>query len=225
MPLIMYVLALLVLIFDPNNNVVDPSNACLGWVFVGVSFLGLLIRFWVIGYVPKSTSGRNTHKQVADEVNSKGIYSLVRHPLYLGNFFMWLGIILYVGNIWFTIVSCLLYWIYYERIMYAEEMFMRNKFGKGYTNWADTVPAFFPKFSGYVSAGVGFSWKNVLKREYSGFLAIFVSFLLLNFLKHYFTKGEAYADEVWIYAFLGALVVTLILRTLKKTGKLEVEGR
>ena len=34
----------------------------------------------------KNTSGRNTHDQVADSLNTSGIYSIVRHPLYVGNF-------------------------------------------------------------------------------------------------------------------------------------------
>lgn len=53
-----------------------------------VSFFGLGIRIITIGHTPKGTSGRNTKKQVADTLNTTGMYSVVRNPLYLGNFFM-----------------------------------------------------------------------------------------------------------------------------------------
>lgn len=57
------------------------------FIFLMVSLLGLGIRIYTVGYTPKNTSGRNTAEgQVADTLNTTGIYSIVRHPLYLGNF-------------------------------------------------------------------------------------------------------------------------------------------
>jgi protein-S-isoprenylcysteine O-methyltransferase Ste14 len=61
-------------------------------VFLGISLFGQAIRAVTVGYAPQNTSGRNTvNGQIADELNVTGIYSLLRHPLYLGNYFMWLG--------------------------------------------------------------------------------------------------------------------------------------
>ncbi|HNH08551.1 MAG TPA: methyltransferase, partial [Leptospiraceae bacterium] len=64
-----------------------------------VSLLGLFVRCYTIGYAPEKTSGRNTKKQVAETVNQSGIYSMVRHPLYLGNFLMFFGIVLFIKSI------------------------------------------------------------------------------------------------------------------------------
>ena len=94
-----------------------------------VSLFGLVIRIYTVGHSAKNTSGRNTEQQVADSINTTGIYSAVRHPLYLGNFFMWLGPAMLTGNFWFIIAFGLFYWVYYERIMFAEEQFLRKKFG------------------------------------------------------------------------------------------------
>ncbi len=52
-----------------------------------ISLIGLAIRIYAVGHTPENTSGRNTVEQVADSLNTSGIYSIVRHPLYLGNFF------------------------------------------------------------------------------------------------------------------------------------------
>jgi protein-S-isoprenylcysteine O-methyltransferase Ste14 len=56
-----------------------------------VSVTGLLLRSYTIGYLPRSASERNLIDQMADELNTKGIYSVIRHPLYVGNILMSLG--------------------------------------------------------------------------------------------------------------------------------------
>lgn len=135
-----------------------------------ISFLGLGIRIYTIGFTPYGTSGRNTKSQKAEQLNITGIYSLVRHPLYLGNFFIWLGISMFVHLWWVTLIFILVFWLYYERIMFAEEEFLRKKFGNEYVVWANKTSAFCPKFKNWEKLTLSFSLRNVLKREYSGFL-------------------------------------------------------
>jgi protein-S-isoprenylcysteine O-methyltransferase Ste14 len=110
-----------------------------------ISFTGLAIRCVAIGYAARGTSGRNTAGQMAATVNTAGLYAVVRHPLYLGNFTIFLGMVLSIGVWWFALVFALLFWVYYERIMYAEEEFLRGKFGQAYTDWANATPAFIPR--------------------------------------------------------------------------------
>ncbi len=230
LPLILYVLALVVMIGGWDRHM---NHAELGWIItcLVVSFFGLLIRALTIGFTPKGTSGRNTSEgQVAESLNTRGVYSLVRHPLYLGNFFMWLGIIMYTGNWWFTSVCTLLFWVYYERIMFAEEAFLRKKFGGDYLRWSKDTPAFFPNFKSYRNAGIPFSFKNVLKREYNGFFAVFVSFTFINAVKNYLDyqvfELDFILDRFWQYALPVAFIIFITLRTLKKrTNVLDVEGR
>jgi protein-S-isoprenylcysteine O-methyltransferase Ste14 len=192
-----------------------------------ISMFGLIIRALTIGFTPKNTSGRNTKEgQVAETLNEKGIYSVVRHPLYLGNFFMWLGAILYVGIDWYVILCLAFFWIYYERIMFAEEQFIRMKFGDRFTAWAAKTPAFIPDLRKWEKAGVSFSLKNVLKREYSGFFGAIVSFVFINFIKNYFYEDRLFVDRKWIIAGIAGAVIFISLRTIKKYTKwLHVEGR
>ena len=78
-----------------------------------VSFGGLIIRAAVVGYVQEGTSGRNTIGQEAASLNTNGMYSIVRHPLYLGNFFIWLGISLFIRH-WHVSLLCMLcFWYIY----------------------------------------------------------------------------------------------------------------
>jgi protein-S-isoprenylcysteine O-methyltransferase Ste14 len=196
-------------------------------IFLGVSLFGELIRILTVGFTPKNTSGRNTvNGQLADELNVTGIYSLLRHPLYLGNFFMWLGPVLFIRSIGVTFVFGLIYWLYYERIMFAEEQFLRKKFGDIYDKWSEKVPPFIPYSFNYVRAKLPFSLKNVLKREYNSFVNIFVIFILLDLCRNYFLSERIYLTPLWIGLFLGAGVIWLTVRTIhKQTRWLEVEGR
>ena len=90
---------------------------------VFITLIGLFIRFYTIGTTPKGTSGRNTNKQIADFLNSTGIYSIVRHPLYLGNYLIWLGIAIFTYSLYFAIILTLLFWLYYERIIFRRKGF------------------------------------------------------------------------------------------------------
>jgi protein-S-isoprenylcysteine O-methyltransferase Ste14 len=208
----------------------DRTSINYWWVdflYLCVGFFGLGIRVFTIGFTPKGTSGRNTGEgQVAEQLNTSGIYSMVRHPLYLGNFFMWLAPILILSDLWFTCFFCTFYWIYYERIMFAEEQFLKGKFGREYLDWASKTPAFFPKFSLYKKTNVEFSLRNVLKREYNGFFNLVLILTLLRFGAFAATTKQLYLDFPWIIIFSTSFVIFGILKFLKKfTEVLDVEGR
>jgi protein-S-isoprenylcysteine O-methyltransferase Ste14 len=191
-----------------------------------VSFFGLGIRICTVGHTPKGTSGRNTKKQVADTLNTSGMYSVVRNPLYLGNFFMGLGIALFAHLWWLTIIYILVFWLYYERIIFAEEAYLRNKYGDEYLKWANSTPAFLPKLSKYQKADLSFSLRNVLKREYNGFFAVIVVMFILETVGEIYAKGEFDFDFGWLLLLGVAFIVWLGLRSLKKyTTVLHVDGR
>lgn len=215
--LVLYLVNRQAIIFDLRDEL----------IFLGVSLFGQAIRIFTIGYTPRNTSGRNTSQgQVAETVNTKGMYSLVRHPLYLGNFFMWLGPVLFVGSAWFLIAFCLSYWLYYERIIFAEEQFLRSRFGDGYDRWAEKVSAFIPLKFNYVKPDLPFSIKNILKREYNSFINIFVIFTILDLFRNYFLTGRIFFTPFWIWLMAGAFAAWLTIRTIhKKTSFLQVEGR
>lgn len=95
-----------------------------------VSLLGLVIRCITIGYVPDGTSGRNVRAQRACSLNTTGIYSILRNPLYLGNFIIGLGISFLSISPIFIAAYCFSFSLYYERIIFTEETFLIEKFKK-----------------------------------------------------------------------------------------------
>lgn len=222
------VVALLFLMMPKYEYVGGTYATHVYWEFFcfTISLFGLLIRAVTIGFTPKGTSGRNTKGQVAEELNTTGIYSTVRHPLYVGNFFMGLGVVLFAGMMWFSIASVLAFWIYYERIMFAEEAFLRNKFGSEYDDWAAKTHAVIPSFKRYRAPKLSFSFRNVLRREYNGLFAVTSGFFLLESIETVFTEKALNPDPVWTGIFLAGLASWITLRSLKKyTKRLSVAGR
>lgn len=225
LPVFLFVLAVPVIFITDYSKITYTTKLYVGAIAIVVSFIGQWIRAYTVGTTPKGTSGRNTEEQVAESLNSTGIYSVVRHPLYLGNYLMWIGIVIYTLNWYFVIIVSLMYWLYYERIMFAEERFLESKFGKTYLDWSLKAPAFIPRFSQFIKASVPFSMTTVLRREYTGVLNTVIGFLFVDVLRYYATNGE-FKFFMWQgYVLGGTIVLALILRTLKKSGKLNEEGR
>lgn len=189
-----------------------------------VSFSGILVRALVVGQTPHRTSGRNTFEQVADTLNTTGAYSVVRHPLYLGNFLSWLGIAMFTQDFFVVLVSVLAFALYYERIMFAEEKFLRERFHSDFDKWADRTPAFIPDIKRWKASTVPFSWRMVLRREYSGFFAVVVTFTAFDVIRGWFERGWVRLELPWA-VFLGVgTVIYLGLRWGKKNGKLPLVG-
>lgn len=225
LPLIFVAVGLVVLYLTNRQAILFDRGKEL--IFLAVSLAGEIIRILTVGFAPRNTSGRNTAAgQVADELNTTGIYSVIRHPLYVGNFFMWLGPVLFVRSFVFTVIFILVFWLYYERIMFAEEQFLRRKFGEIYDRWSEKIKAVIPGFKNFIRPAMSFSIKNVLKREYNSFVNIFLTFVILDLFRNYFLSERIYLTPEWIYVSVPAGVIWLIIIVVhKRTNWLEVEGR
>lgn len=198
---------------------------------LGVSLLGLAVRVYVAGIIPEGTSGRNTTSQGAHTINTRGMYSLVRHPLYFANFLVYLGIVLSIANVWFALFAICVFWLYYERIMLAEETFLERLHGADYSGWAQRTPAFFPRLSGWRRPELPFSPRAALLREFHTLFQTVAIFALLALIEATWvrsipTRRWVQDEPLWPSLFLASLVFYLCTRLIKKkTDWLKVEGR
>lgn len=192
-----------------------------------ISVFGLAIRMYAVGSAPRGTSGRNVKEQRARVLNTTGLYSITRHPLYLGNFIIWLGIALSIRSWWLIGITLLIFWLYYEKIMFAEEEFLRREYGDTFLEWANRTPAFFPtKLRKWISPALPVSLRNALRREYSGFFAIISTFFILEVAEELIVNRKIKLDLMWVVLLVFGFVVYLTLMILKKkTNLLDVEGR
>lgn len=193
---------------------------------LAIVLAGLSIRVAVVGTTPAGTSGRNTHGQVAETLNTSGMYSVARHPLYLGNYLMWLGISLFPRVWWAPLLITALFWIYYERIMMAEEAYLERKFGAVWVMWARVTPAILPNLPRWRPPDLPFSWPTVLRREYSGLFGAVAILTAFDLLSEWIASGRVSLDPMWGVLFGVTAVLYLLLRTLKRATRwLRVPGR
>ena len=195
------------------------------YLSVLVSFAGLAIRWATIAFVPPGTSGRNTLQQRAEQLNTTGMYSIVRNPLYLGNFIAMLGVLLCVKVWWVIAIFAVCYWLYIERVIAVEEAFLEAKFGDAYRDWTSRVAAFIPKPANWVAPAGAFSLLFLLRREYNGLLAVGGSFFALELITDVFVQHEPFMewlveDRAWAVLGGTTLVLFLLLRFLKTQTRL-----
>lgn len=229
-PVIIFILGLMAVYFtDPilYRSTLGHENTLtiiVTIIAIIISIAGIIVRAYTIGTTPHGTSGRNTDKQLAMQLNTKGIYSIVRHPLYLGNYLMWAGLLIFTMNLPLLIIVSLIYWLYYERIMFAEERFLEKQFGDTYKEWSLKVPAFVPAFKQFEKSEIPFSMRSVLRREYSGFFALVLGFVAIDYIRAY-VLAEEYCSTFTpirpsLIILIIAFVLTLTLRTLKHHSKI-----
>jgi protein-S-isoprenylcysteine O-methyltransferase Ste14 len=110
--------------------------------------------------------------------------------------------------------------------MFAEEEFLRRRFGAEYTAWTATTPAFLPRLRGWRRPAAGFCLLTVLRREHSSLLALIASLTALEVVSQHATTGRLALGPVWGAALAATLALCLGVRTLKhRTRLLHVEGR
>jgi protein-S-isoprenylcysteine O-methyltransferase Ste14 len=190
-----------------------------------VGLWGLAIRILTVGYTPAGTSARSTRKPIAAELNTTGMYSIVRHPLYLGNYFLWLAVALLPLAWWVPVITTLAFWLYYERIIFAEEAFLQQKFGDDFLRWAARTPTFLPSLRLWKPPRLCFSLYTVLKREISGLFALVVAINVFEVAEDLVVEGKLEIDVFWA-AVLGCTTLLYGLSVVaKKKRLLEVEGR
>lgn len=197
----------------------------------GLALFGLAVRWITVGFVPAGTSGRNTKDQRAEFLNTDGMYSVVRNPLYLGNFLAWMGVTLSVEVWWFALIVGLVYWIYIERVIAAEEQYLTEKYGETYTQWASKTPVFIPNFKLWRPSFLPLSFRTILRREYNGFFAVCAAFFTIHMMMDVVFEGEPFTtwiveDWPFVAVLLFGAVVFIALRTIKiHTTLLQVTGR
>ncbi len=204
----------------------ETFSAFWGVCSIIISFLGFGLRCATVGYVPRGTSGRNTKSQVAETLNTTGMYSVVRNPLYLSNFIIIFGITLFIQSLWFALSTCVIFWLYYERIMFTEEEFLRKKFADQFIEWAKKTPLIIPRFRNWKKPTLPFSFKTVLRREFSTFFSIVASYFFLELAGNILTGKKPLVDGPWVAFFLTGFILYWTFYILKKKTKvLNVSGR
>lgn len=208
----------------PSSNAGRLDNWELAGMLVAVA--GLVLRAWTVGHAPAGTSGRGTRKLEAASLSTEGMYSVVRHPLYLGNLLIWAGVATTTGSLAAVVVTILVFWIYNERIMLAEERFLQGRFGSVFTRWAARTPALLPAPRLWRPHRLPFSLLFSLGRDHAALYAWVAATTTLEVAETLGAGDGLDLAPFWGIYFGAGTVVYVVLRRLKKDSTLlDVEGR
>jgi protein-S-isoprenylcysteine O-methyltransferase Ste14 len=188
--------------------------------------IGFVIRALVVGTAPRGTSGRGTQKQVAEQLNTSGCYSVVRHPLYLGNFLLWIGLATTTGVWWAPLAVGFAFALCYRPILAYEEQFLSGRFGAAYVEWAGRTRAFWPNVRRWRPPALPFSLKTILRQEYYGVFTVVFFLVILELAANVIDHDGWRVGKAWVMLLVATTVITGILRLLQRhTSVLDVEGR
>ncbi len=185
-----------------------------------LSMTGLAIRAFTVGTAPHGTSGRNTRHQRAEVLNTTGPYSVLRHPLYVANSLIALGLACFSRTWFLPIIVSLTAFLYHERIAAREEEYLEDKFGEAFRAWAAKVPAMIPRFTNYVAPSLQFNWQKAVRQECYGVFVIGAGFFVLELTQDFVVHGRLVLDPVWTAIFLASTLFFTAVLTLKKRGLL-----
>ncbi|MDZ4731270.1 MAG: isoprenylcysteine carboxylmethyltransferase family protein [Xanthomonadales bacterium] len=98
-----------------------------------LALIGQVWRIYAAGVIYKN-------KQLA----TTGAYSLVRHPLYLGNFLILVGFTIACSNWIVVLIVLFFFWFYYPAAIKYEDTKLERIFEDQWRAWSANTPAMFP---------------------------------------------------------------------------------
>jgi len=176
-----------------------------------VTLFGVLIRVYAIAYSPQ--------KITSDKLITKGVYSIVRNPLYLGNFFIFFGITMMSQSWEIIITNSLLMLIFYSLVVLKEENVLYEKFKDEYALWAQKVNCFIPSFKNYQKPDEKFNLKNVIINEHDTWLLVTVCFVGLEVIRGYFEVNKFFLVSIWAILLSVVFIFWAACKLLKFTDK------
>lgn len=146
---------------------------------ISIFYTGLLLHFISKGFLYRNI-----------ELAVNGPYSFVRHPFYLANLLLDIGIILMAGHPFFIFLYLLLFCKSYHKVILQEERELAKIYSDVYEIYSNRVPRYLPKIFPFAKDWYkGFRFKNILReREISRFLRLAtypISFLIIHELLKY----------------------------------------
>lgn len=122
-----------------------PFGGKLSWSGIALIFLGGVVR---VAARREIGAHSRTKKLSANRLVREGIYSKIRHPLYVSNGLSASGFALaYLGARLPALLLILILYIFLFCLMKIEDRFLHLEFGREWEDFAQKTPMIFPKIS------------------------------------------------------------------------------
>ena len=119
-----------------NNSFFDSRNATIA----GIVLIVIALLF-ILPALIKFVQSKNTLVTIksATSLQTKGIYSLTRNPMYMGLLILYSGIAMLEGNWWTFIFIPLIIIIVQSYVIRGEENYLQRAFGEEYNAYRKKV--------------------------------------------------------------------------------------
>jgi|SRR6476620_12343228 len=119
-----------------NNSFFDSRNATIA----GIVLIAIALLF-ILPALIKFVQSKNTLVTIksATSLQTKGIYSLTRNPMYMGLLILYSGIAMLEGNWWTFIFIPLIIIIVQSYVIRGEENYLQRAFGEEYNAYRKKV--------------------------------------------------------------------------------------
>jgi protein-S-isoprenylcysteine O-methyltransferase Ste14 len=194
-----------------------PASAAPLWTMAGLAaaFLGEGVRAFSVGFAGSGTSGRESYLK-AESLNTSGLYSLVRNPLYWGNGLIFAGLLTVYAQPWALAVFIVFLFLQYHFIVLAEESFLRERHDAGYDEYCGRVNRWLPRFRGYAPPAGPFAWRKVFFKESDSCFNLLLAALLLLAWKERYFSGTIRRPLLFSGAGLALVLFYVWVKLLKK---------
>ncbi len=151
-----------------------------------VGALVIVLGEWIrlAGVAAAGTVTRRRSRDVQRLV-TYGIFGWTRNPLYVGNFFIWMGFVVISGVMWFLPLAIVLFALEYTLIVAYEEGVLESIFGAEYLQFKQTTPRWIPRPPRRRETGPH-DWGEAWRSEISTFMqyaALVIVFVVKQWLK------------------------------------------
>lgn len=120
-----------------------------------VSMFGEAIQLWSFASLVKN-----------EELAARGPYVMVRNPMYLGRYFLVLGLIILLGNPYIIVAYTVFYYFYMVNRVKREEKHLKQVLGTPYENYCHVTNPFLPSLGRLLRPEVRFfSWAVMLSNN------------------------------------------------------------
>lgn len=139
---------------------------------------GELIRIYSVSFI--GGISRTRKGSLGARLVTEGAFSIVRNPLYVGNFFIILGVCLFSSVPWLIFLGVSFFVIQYYFIVQYEEGLLVDRFGEEFQAYKAMVPAWIPnKLPSLEEIQWPETFAPAIKSEKRTFMAIAAVLLLM----------------------------------------------
>jgi len=102
------------------------------WLYVGLPIFAVSLVMYVVTILNVATTP-------VDEPVTKGVYRILRHPIYFGGFLMYIGVGIACAS-WVVLLCAVLWLVLFHIVVPTEERFLVERYGGAYQEYMNSTP-------------------------------------------------------------------------------------